>query len=42
MFDGVNELSREINLDLSHYTTGIYFINISSEKLQEKIKLIKY
>ena len=42
MFDGVNELSREINLDLSHYTTGIYFINISSEKFQEKIKLIKY
>ena len=42
IFHTANKLSNEIKLDLSHYPTGIYFINLSSEKLKETIKLIKY
>ena len=41
-FHGVNKLSREIKLDLSHYPTGIYFVNISAVNLKETINLIKY
>ena len=42
IFHSVSKLSREIKLDLSHYPTGIYFINLSAKNLNETIELIKY
>ena len=42
IFHRENKLSREIELDLSHYPNGIYFINLSSENLNETIELINY
>ena len=42
IFHRENKLLREIELDLSQYTNGIYFINLSTENLNETIELIKY
>ena len=42
VFHSVSKLSREIKLDLSHYPTGIYFINLSAKNLKGTKKLVKY